>query len=560
MRNIETEKTKDTGKKMQILTITVLTLFAAVFTLTGYLIYDILDSDLIYEGVYINNVYVGRFTRYEAEKLLHRLFSDNLKNNGITITADGKEVTFTLEDIGYTYDVDASIEKAYTVGRTGNAMERLFEIFRTKRNEINIPLEHSYDEDLISKYVSEIYDMTFIDVQEHDVVINDNILQVRTGHHGRNIDKEQTIDEVKKLIDEKMSGSLEVPVRTTFPADIDVERLYEDIVIEPVNASFSLAGKELVINPHTDGRTVDKTNLTNFISNLKDKEDKTFFLTLEKIPAQLTEENARTMVFRDVLATAYSKFYDYDENERNRAENIKLASEKINGLIMLPGDVFSFNTIVGPRTPENGFKTAHVYVAGEVIDDYGGGICQVSSTLYNAVLTADLEVTERLNHMFTVGYVPLGCDATVSYGSVDFKFRNNSNWPIKLVCRTNERNELFFDIIGTNETPWKKIVIDSETVKTMDFKEVTVEDPNLPKGVTKVMQEGKKGYVVDTYKIVKNGEEILSRTKLYTSVYNPLNKKVAVGTKEVENKRDNPETTVDANSLAVTEQTGQTVQ
>lgn len=138
-----------------------------------------------------------------------------------------------------------------------------------------------------------------------------------------------------------------------------------------------------------------------------------------------------TEAFPDLLSTFSTK---YAVSNKNRTTNLILAANKINGTVLMPGETFSYNKVVGSRTISAGYKEAPIYVQGKVVDGLGGGICQVTSTLYNAVVYANLEIVQRTNHQFIPSYVTASRDATVVYGSIDFQFKNNRNYPIKLVC------------------------------------------------------------------------------------------------------------------------------
>ena len=138
-----------------------------------------------------------------------------------------------------------------------------------------------------------------------------------------------------------------------------------------------------------------------------------------------------TEAFPDLLSTFSTK---YAASNKNRTTNLILAANKINGTVLMPGETFSYNKVVGARTIAAGYREAPIYVKGEVVDGVGGGICQITSTLYNAVVYANLEITQRTNHQFVPSYVTASRDATVVYGSLDFQFKNNRNYPIKLVC------------------------------------------------------------------------------------------------------------------------------
>ena len=155
-----------------------------------------------------------------------------------------------------------------------------------------------------------------------------------------------------------------------------------------------------------------------------------------EIPLKITQAKKKLSdlgeeAFSDQLAT-FSTIYD--ASATNRAYNVELATKKINGTIIRPGETFSYNKTVGSRTIEAGWKEGTAYISGKVVPSVGGGVCQVSSTLYNAALLANLEITERTNHTFTVDYVAASRDATVYYGSLDFCFKNTRKYPIKIVA------------------------------------------------------------------------------------------------------------------------------
>lgn len=194
----------------------------------------------------------------------------------------------------------------------------------------------------------------------------------------------------------------------------------------------------------------------------------------------------------------------------------------------MPGQSFSYNGTVGQRTLRAGFKEAGAYVNGEVTTAVGGGICQVSSTLYNAVLRANLEVTNRTNHMFQVGYVPIGTDATVSWGAPDFQFKNNRNYPIKIVATTAGKN-VYIKIFGLKEDNDYDVEILSYRTGTIPFNTTYTSDPSLGEGQTKVVQNGSNGATSVTYKILKrNGQEV-SRELVSRDRYQPHNQVIAKG-------------------------------
>lgn len=265
------------------------------------------------------------------------------------------------------------------------------------------------------------------------------------------------------------------------------------------------------------------------------EDNETFIIPCEVKKPRHTKEELEAALFRDTLGSYKTNF---SSSSANRASNINLATGSINGTILMPGEVFSFNGTVGKRTTARGYKTAGAYVAGETVDQIGGGICQVSSTLYNTVLLSNLEITERRSHQMTVSYVPMGRDATVNWGTTDFKFKNNTEYPIKVVGTINGRN-VTISIVGTETIENKKVEIVTNTVSVLEPSVETVEDPEKEVGFTQT-KNGSNGYVVDATRVVYSNGEVVSREALVRSRYNPKKTVVTVGTKIIETPTEDP--------------------
>lgn len=231
---------------------------------------------------------------------------------------------------------------------------------------------------------------------------------------------------------------------------------------------------------------------------------------------------------------------DYSSSIKNRKENIRLASSKFNNMKLNPGDEVSFNDVVGEISEETGFKNATVIVGGEYEDGIGGGICQVSTTLYNSLVLSDLEITERHNHSRPIHYVDLGTDAAVARGYKDLKFKNNTNNPILILAEANGE-KLNFKILGNSSDRDYEIKIVPELLGTVSPGVDTVYSDALPEGESTVKESGAKGYSYKTYKeIIKNGE-IVEKKEISKSYYLPKDKVVVVGTGSPSDKEDNDE-------------------
>ena len=227
-----------------------------------------------------------------------------------------------------------------------------------------------------------------------------------------------------------------------------------------------------------------------------------------------------------VLATYTTSFNPWD-SERNA--NLRLATGRIHGTVLKPGETFSYNQIVGHRTQQEGFRMAPVILDGKLVPDWGGGVCQVSSTLYNAALLADLDIVDRSNHGRAIGYVPLGFDATVVDGQIDFKFKNNLKRPVMLHSVLSD-NELAFSILGDAKDAPPPIELDYVVHKVIEPIEIKQPDATLETGKEVVDESPQRGFRVSTYRIrTINGKQVSQL--LSTDDYDPVNRIIKVGTK-----------------------------
>jgi vancomycin resistance protein YoaR len=216
----------------------------------------------------------------------------------------------------------------------------------------------------------------------------------------------------------------------------------------------------------------------------------------------------------DVMSTFTTRF---STRQRTRCANIRLATSLIDGRVLMPGERFSFNDIVGRRTAKSGFQLAGVYRNGRHDVDIGGGICQVSTTLYNAALLSNLKVLRRSNHSMPVPYVPVGRDATVDYGSADLVFENSYDHPIAISAEYRP-GAVTFRVLGVRDPDLEvRLIVTGQSSWSRGTK--TIADPSVPPGRTKVVEKGSAGHRATTYRVViRNGVEV-KRENLGTSIY-----------------------------------------
>ncbi len=245
-------------------------------------------------------------------------------------------------------------------------------------------------------------------------------------------------------------------------------------------------------------------------------------LPVDDVEPGATGDHLRKLGINELIA-AYSTTVN---NDRDRTDNIRLAAARLDDYLLAPGQEFSFNDVVGPRTAEDGYKETPVYWRDEVRTGFGGGVCQLSTTLYNVALLAGLEIVERHPHSLTVDYVPLGRDAAVSFGEVDLKFRNST--PNHIMVKSYvEGGKVYVKMYGDTGTD-QKVAIKAHVLKKMDFETETIEDPTLSKGQVKV-RNGKPGFVVRSERIIYVDGDPVKTEVLGVSSYYPLKKQVKLG-------------------------------
>jgi vancomycin resistance protein YoaR len=290
------------------------------------------------------------------------------------------------------------------------------------------------------------------------------------------------------------------------------------------NASLSLDSGKIV--PEQIGRRLDiEKNEQQILTVLREHKNQVP-LIVEEVHPYISSADIEKSGVTDLLGI-YTTYFNADDG--NRTSNIRVAAKKINGTLLQPGAVFSYNNIVGPRDIKHGFKEALEIVDGEFVPGIGGGVCQVSSTLYNAVLYAGLKIVERTNHSKPLSYVPVGRDATVAYGHLDLRFANSSGAPIVVLAEV-QGNQLKMGLFGkdTMTETIQIVVIDQKEIPPGVTKK---DDPTIFVGKTKEEQPGLPGYEATALRVwLLNGKEV-RREVLSKDKYLPTNSVIRVGTK-----------------------------
>ena len=503
------------------------------------------DDGLILNNVTVAGVNIGGMTPEEAAAAIHRATDMTYTVESMVIYLPDTILELSPADTKAKLDVNAAVEAAYNYGRTGTAEENK----KAKADSLvsnhtiallpYLTLDTDYIRGVLEEYgasFNSIFEesswtldgnMPELNGDEFDEKTQPQTLVLKPGKPGRNVDIDDIYNDV---LDAYSMNEFEVMTDMTdeekTPEELDLEEIFDMLHTEAMDASMDMDTFEVTMEVY--GYTFDLEQAQKLLSETPYGE--TLEIPMAYIYPEVLSEDLEEKLFRDVLAEVSTPH----TNDANRNTNLKLACEAINGYILMPGDTFDYNKVLGERTEEKGYKPAGALSAGNSTTEVGGGICQVSSTLYYGCLLSDLEIVTRRSHSLPSSYMPMmGVDATVSWGGPDFRFKNNTNYPIRIEAEVSD-GKVKVKLIGTDEKTYyikmEAKVVEIQNPSTIE-EEYTAAEAKA-KGYTngQVKQQGSTGYTVYSYKCKydKETNELISRDYEATSNYVKKDKIVIV--------------------------------
>ncbi|MBC2581508.1 VanW family protein [Clostridium sp. DJ247] len=356
-----------------------------------------------------------------------------------------------------------------------------------------------------------------------------------------NID--ETIDEVfnygknlslfkrYKLI--KGSGEKQYELKFSYnpePINNLISGIEKDVNKDPVDAKIRRTKGSFAITPEQNGKKLQKDALhKEILSNVNGSigQDITIKAPIETVGAKITQDKLSSVNSRiGTFSTDYASI-----SSPERANNIVLSTRSINGKVLMPGDTFSFNDVVGERTADRGYQSAPVIIGNQIDSGLGGGICQVSTTLYNAVLKSNIKATVRAHHTLPSHYVPLGMDATVDWGNLDYKFKNTLDYPLYIEGST-AGGSVVFNIYSNDSLADTVTDLRSQVYQTIQPGVKYIDDPTLPVGQTEQVQPPYTGYKVKVIKTTTRNGQVISQDVIADDFYYPVDAEIKRGTKK----------------------------
>lgn len=487
-------------------------------------------GDTIFPNVRVAGVDVGGLTALAAQAEVEHAVEESYASQVLQVQLPDKTLHFEPEQTGVALDVDAAIEKAVAYGKENGAFKALLNYLNSAGRGYDVELETALELD--TEYID-----AMIATAEKDARVearNDKLsvspdgrtITVLKGQMGRFLDTEGLFEAV---YDAFQTGNfeplqwdyVEIPYVEADLSQLQTEQAEEvqDAYYDPetktfvegsVGYAFDLAAAQAQLDAASAGAEIT--------------------IQMQEVQPVLTAEELEEQMFGTQLELRSSPYV----NNANRTENLRLACEAINGTIINPGEVFSFNQTVGERTEAKGYKPATIYGGeGESTDGVGGGICQVASTIYWAALYLDLETVMREPHMYLVTYVPAGMDATIYWDSgLDYKFRNNRENPIMITANT-DGGYVNIGFWGVKEND-NYVEMSNATLETWKDEDVEEVDETKEPGYRAQKQTAYTGYKVEAYQKVYDGSGKLLKEKTIYSTYKSRPNIYIVGPSEEE--------------------------
>ena len=484
-------------------------LFSTVFALTN------INNEKIISGVTIKGIEVSGLTKEEAIAKLETTYTAKLENNIMLQYEDFEsELNPTLMEVNY--NIEEAVDEAYSLGRNGNIFANNYNILGTLIGKRDINVDMSLNEEVTKQTINDIGANLPGILEESSYSIEDDQLIITRGKEGVVVNTDSLLAEVKDMLNDihETENIIQIPVETKTPQEIDIDKIHSEIYKEAQDAYYTK--DPFTVYPEVEGVDFDVEQAKAMITaEVKDE----YVIDLIITKPNVTIDQIGTEAFPDQLSTFTTR---YDASDRDRSTNLRLACEKINGTVIKPGETFSYNATLGPRTSAAGYKNAKVYENGQVVDGIGGGICQISSTLYNAALMSDMEIVERRNHQFVTSYVGAGRDATVVYGSTDFRFKNTRTYPVRIVASA-KNGVATVSIFGIKEANREYTYsFKTETISTIPYTTKYVQDSSLAAGKEVVKQKGANGLVTQTYMTKMLNGKVVSTELLSKDTYSAM--------------------------------------
>ncbi len=533
-------------------------------------------SNRIMPGVRVAGIHIGNHSRSRAEEKITQKIAD-FENEKLNISLENQVYTKSIKELGIQYLPKETVNEAYGVGRR-NKIGDLWGFI--KGTNINLAYKSGSE---LDDFLEELNKKVEIEAVEPRVEINqtkEQEIEILPGSDGQEIDLEQLRKDIDSAITKNGSSEIRAEIREVkvklseeerelnrvraeklskgtvvlkldlatweldgetilgfmgFPSGYDegkiggwIDDLSNGVDREPQNALFNFSGGRVeAFQPAKDGVELDRNGLMRILSSKFDELEGGELRAEAQLPVRRTKptvgnEDVNDLGIKELIGVGKSTFKG---SIPNRIHNLSLASSRLNGVLIGPGETFSFNKTVGEISKATGYKEAYVIEKGRTVLGDGGGVCQVSTTLFRSAMNAGLPIEDRRAHAYRVGYYEQdskpGLDATVFEPSVDFKFKNDTPAYVLIQTYVDKKNlAMTFELYGTSDGRVSNVSEPKITSQTPPPPDLYVDDPTIPNGTVKQIEHKAWGArVVFDYKVERGGEVLIEKT--FVSNYRP---------------------------------------
>lgn len=550
-------------KKKKIIIISICVVVAMILIFFGGIICINKMNLNVYKNVYVLGIDMSGKTADEVSAILDKITliseteeksNDELQNdeivNSIKNKLDNRKIDIYQEkesiytvvsgDIEFSIDVAKTVENVMTFGRNKNIFVNNFEILKAYFSRKDIEVAYKCNEqklDEICKNIELTLKNRFVD-DKYSIDHPNKKLVITRGITGNTINIQ---DEKEKILEYLCSGStsvnddsysLQLTLINKRPNSINIDDIYKELKKEPKDAYIDKESNPVKLVEEELGYDINLEEVKALLNLEENKQEgKEIEIPITVLQPKVKLADISYTLYKDKLA-GYTTYFD--PGQAARANNLAIALNYLNGKVIMPGQIFSYNAAIGDTTVAKGYKAAATFKGGTVVQELGGGICQTTSTLYNVALMANLEIVERHQHGLPVGYVPPSRDATVYSPSLDFKFKNTRKYPVKIVTSFSNGGSLNISIFGTKEEKEYEVILSHKYLSTIPFTTKYEYDNTMPDGTQVVKSGGVNGYTSESYITKKLNGVVTYSGILSKDRYNAQQQIVKIGTKKAE--------------------------
>lgn len=488
-------------------------------------------NNKVYKNVYLLGDNFSNKTSEEVVEIINNKSNELNLNEKIDVYQNGENIyTVKAEDVDFKFDVDKTVQSIMEYGRNSNLFVNNFKILKAKFSKVEIEPSYSYDGEKLDNVLKNI------DLSIKDRFVDDSYsldekgakLVIVNGKTGNSINYDEEKNNVIKAFEDSNKNTYDLNIERRSPQKLDVDKVYSEVKREAKDAYIdkSVSPQKYVVE--VVGFDFDVNKLKELLDLPENKEEgKTIEFSVNKIEPKVKLVDISADLCKDKLA-GYTTYFP--AGSYARSNNLKIALSYMNGVVVLPGETYSYNNNIGDTTASKGYQAAATFKGGITVDEMGGGICQTVSTLYNTVLMANLEIVERHQHGLPVGYVPPSRDATVYSPVLDFRFKNNRETPIKIVTSFSYGGSLNVSIYGTKQDNDPEVILSQTTTGTIPYTTRYEYDNSIPYGRQVVTTAGVNGYTSESYITKKLNGQVISSGLLSRDKYNAQQQVIKIGT------------------------------